>query len=128
MTKTALDIAAMAHRRLGVLAADETPDASQHELARLTLDGVLSEVQAAQGISYSWGTDAIPESLFLPLAYLVAVDMAPHYEIQPRDSRAGMIARLRTQAYPDDREPFDLNDDGTVSEAEEAARKRARYY
>lgn len=98
-----------------------------------TLAGLLAELTASQGLTYDWDTgadnDAIPDSLFLPLSYLLAVDIAAHYEIAPRDSRAAMIGRLRVQEFPDDREDSrDLDEDGTVDEAEAAAAQRAAFY
>jgi len=129
MTKTTLEVVAMAQTRLGVSGMGETPSAEEFALGKSLLSGLLAEVQAAQGITYTWTADEFPDSLFLPFAYLLAVDMAPHYEIAPRDSRAAMIARLRTQAFPDDRPVIaDTDEDGTVTEAEQDAADRAAYY
>lgn len=129
MTKSRLDCIEMAHRRLGVLATDDTATADQERFAGAVLDALFEEVKAMQGLGFTWTTSTVPDAAFLPLSYLLAVEIAPHYEIPPRDNRAALIARLRTYGFPDDREDSkDLDDDGTVTDEEADAAARGQFY
>jgi hypothetical protein len=129
MAKTRDEIIRMAHRRLGVLAADEAPTADQHAYASAVLDGLVAELEGAQGIALSWDGTQADDGLFLPLAYLLAVDIGPHYDVPPRDSRAQLIGRIRAFEITDDREVrADLDDDGTVTDSEAYVDGQAAYY
>lgn len=128
MAKTQLDVVAMAHRRLGILATDEVPTADMDDYASDTLEALFEELQVSHGMSFTWTLATVPEAAFLPLSYLLATEIAPHYEV-PSESRAKAMGRLRAYQFPDDREDSrDLDDDGTVTDAEAAAGKRAEYY
>lgn len=121
MPKTSVEVATLALRRLGVVGMGEPPQAEELRHAREVLAGLVAEIAAAQGMTVVADLEAVPDARFLPLAYLLACDLAPHYEIAPRDARSVLIGRLRAQLLPDDREDArDLDDDGTVSAAEEA--------
>ena len=129
MTKTRLDCIEMAHRRLGILATDDSATADQERFAGNALDALFAEVKAMQGLTFTWTTNTVPDAVFLPLSYLLAVEIAPHYEIQPRDNRSVLIARLRTYGFPDDRDDSkDLDDDGTVTDEEADAAARGQFY
>lgn len=128
MTKTRLEVIQMAHRRLGVLSADEEPTDDQSVFAGDVLDALFEEVNTVQDLGLAWTLDSVPDAAFLPLSYLLAADIAPHYEVaaEPRHRAMG---RLRAYALPDDRDDSrDLDGDGAISEAEEAAGDRALYY
>lgn len=123
---TRADVINLAHRRLGVLSADEEASADQYEYADDVLTSLFAEL--GQDVTISWDLDAVPDTSFQPLANLLAVDLAPHYAMQsePR-SRAWM--RFRATVLSDDREDLrDLDEDGTVEDAEAEAWARARYF
>ncbi len=116
MARTRLDLIAQAHRRLGVLAADEVPTADMVGYGRDTLELILAEL-VADGVPVAFADpDFIPDALALPLAALLAVDLAPHYEVAPRDARSRCIGRLRSILLPDDRvrDGFPADDYGII--------------
>jgi hypothetical protein len=129
MAKTKLDVVTRAHRRLGVLAQDETLTADQIATGGEVLEGLVAELEAVQGLSLSWDADSVPDGVFLPMAYLLAVDLSPEYEVPPRDARARLIAQIRAYELPDDREDRrDMDDDGIITDSEADADARAVYY
>ena len=129
MAKTAYEVVALAHRRLGVLSADEALQADQYEFGVSVLEGVIAELEAVQGLALTWDETNVPDGLFLPVAYLVAADLAAHYEIAPRDTRGRLILQIRAYELPDDREDRrDTDEDGAVSDEEVAADGRAAFY
>ena len=129
MAKTRSDCVAMAHRRLGLLSVSRNVTADQIAFGGVVLDAVFEEVKELQGLAFAWTTDTVPDAVFLPLSYLLSVEIAPHYEVAPRDNRAQLIGRLRTYGFPDDRDDRrDLDDDGTITDAEIATDARAVYY
>lgn len=117
--KTRFDVITRAHRRIGVIGQGENLPAEMHSDAEPMLDGILAELEIPQNLTL--GADTFDDVYFLPLAYLLAVDLAPQYEIQPRDIRSNLIARLRAIQLPDDRTK-------AVTDAEKAAELRASYY
>lgn len=128
MTKTRLDVVQQAHRRLGVLSADEEASADQIAFAGEVLDALFAEVNAVQGLGFTWDLASVPDAAFLALSGLLATEIAPHYEIAS-EPRSRAMARLRAYALTDDRADWrDLDEDGTVSDAEAAAAERSLYY
>ena len=128
MTKTTLDVVKMACRRIKILSVDEVPSADQYEFASEVLASLFAEVKEVHGMPFTWTTDTTPDAAFLPLSYLLAVEIAPHYGM-PTEPRSRAMGRLRAYAFPDDRtDSRDLDDDGTVSTEEAAAAERALYY
>lgn len=101
MTKTTAEVIARAHRELGLLAADEAPTADMDAYAQDALDGVIGELAAVQDVSVS--ASEVPDEVFIPLASLLAAEIAPHYGVQG-PSRARAIGRLRAIYLSDDRE------------------------
>lgn len=131
MTKTTLDVATQALRVVGVTAVDETPDASDFAFAKATLQGIRDELVTGHGATISWTLDAddIPDALFLPLAELLATDLAIAYARPMNMPRSRALTRVRTILFPDDREDrADTDDSGTVSTEEAEADLRAQYY
>lgn len=128
MAKTRLDVIQMALRRLGVIAADQAATADQEAFAGDTLDALFEEIKGTQGVTITWALSATPDAAFLPLSYLLAAEIAPHYMVQA-EPRSRAMGRLRAALISDDREDRrDLDDDGTVTDAEIAADQRAQFY
>lgn len=129
MAKTRLDVINMSLRRLQVLASDTDASADDAAFTGDTLDAMFAEIQNTQGITITWALDATPDNAFLPLSYLLAVEVAPHFTVQPPESRATAMGRLRAALISDDLDiRADFDDDGTVDEAEEEADLRAQYF
>ena len=129
MSKVKRDVVNAAYRRLGILGDDEALTAEQIDYAGDVLTAIFNELQDAQGLTIAWTLSTIPDELHINLAHLLAVDIAPSYEIAPRESRGRALARVRADLAQDDRTDFrDLDEDGTVSTAEAAAGERAQYY
>lgn len=129
MSKTKTDVVQMALRRLGVVASDTAASADDADFAGDTLDALFAEIQNTQGITITWTLDATPDNAFLPLSYLLAVEVAPHFMVQAPESRATAMGRVRAALISDDREDRrDLDDDGTVTDAEIEADGRSVYY
>lgn len=125
---TKRDVINTALRRVQVLAGDEPADADMYAYAGDLLDGIFAEVNSTQGMAFTWTLDDTPTAARLPLAYLLAVDVGPHYG-RPVENRSVAMARLRAYAFPDDRtDSRDLDEDGTVTTAEIEAGKQAAYY
>ena len=118
----------MALRRIKVLSADEPADADQAAFCGDVLDALFDEVKNVHSLPFTWALDATPQGALLPLGYLLAVEVAPHFnqQVEPR-SRAMM--RLRAYAFTDDREDRrDTDDNGVLSEEETTAGKRTVFY
>ena len=129
MPKTKLDCVNMALRRLNVLSSDEAPTADQFAFCGDVLDGLFAELNATQGFGWTWTTETVPDSHFLALSYLLSVDVAAHFLVQPPDGRAAMVARLRALSFPNDLPTrADLDDDGTVTDTEADVDLAAQYY
>lgn len=125
---TRLDVIQTALRRIQVLSADEPADADMVAYAGDLLDGLFAEAKEVQGMPFTWALDSTPAAARLPLGYLLAVEVAPHYG-RPAERRSTAMARLRAYAFPDDREdPRDTDEDGTVSDAEAEAYKKTAYF
>ncbi len=130
MPKTKAEIVAEAHRRIGVLSVDEDPSGDMVSYGDASADSVFAElVDGPHNMGFTWTLDTTPDAAFRPFAWLLAVDLAEHYQVQPRESRAAAVFRLRSYAFSDDREDRrDSDDDGAISDAEKAAGKRAEFY
>lgn len=125
---TRLDVIQTALRRIQVLSADEPADADMVAYAGDLLDGLFAEAKEVQGMAFTWTLDETPAAARLPLGYLLAVEVGPHYG-RPVERRSTAMARLRAYAFPDDREDVrDTDDDGLISEAEIEAGKRTAYF
>lgn len=128
MAKTRADVIAQALRRLGIISANETADADAENFAGDTLDALFEELQGAQGITITWTLNTTPDNAFLALSNLLAVEIAPHYEIAA-EPRSRALGRFRATQISDDRaDRRDLDENGTISTAEIEADARAVYY
>jgi len=128
MPKNAVDVVAMAHRRIRILSVDEAPSADQTEFGTDILDALFAELKQTDGMAFTWTLDAVPDGAFLPLSFLLATEIAPHYE-RPSERRSQAMGRLRAYAFPDDRaDRRDTDDDGAVTDAEITANLRTAFY
>ncbi len=130
MTKTSLEVVAEAHRRIKVLSNDRDPSSDMVTYGQSQLSGLFEELtNAPHSMVFAWTLETVPEYMWRPLSWLLAHDIAPHYEIAPRDSYATAMGRVRAIAFPDDREDRrDTDDDGIISDDEAEAGKAALYY
>ena len=85
-------------------------------------------MKATQGTFTAFDLDSTPQAALLPLSYLLATEIAPHYQV-PSEPRSRAMMRLRAYLFPDDREDRrDADEDGVISDAEEQAGKEAAFY
>lgn len=126
---TRLDVIRHALRRIGVISADETATGDHEEYVGDTLDALFAELQGnSGGMTITWTLDTTPSANLLPLAYLLATEIGPHFG-EPTESRAKAMGRFRASQIADDRDVrADIDDDGTVSAAETNADLRSQYY
>lgn len=111
MPKNRSEVIAEAHRRIQVLSVDEDPSGDMVSYGGVAADALLAELTAApHSMGFTWGLDAVPDEVFRPLSWLLAVDLASHYLVAPPDSRARAFQRLAAIAFPDDREATDAVD------------------
>ena len=99
--KTRLDVVTRALRRLGVAAHDEAPTADQIESVGSVYDALLAEITETAGESIA--NNSVPEMVFIPLANLLAVEIAPDYGTPLPQSRGSAMLRLLAVMRPDDR-------------------------
>lgn len=97
--KTRLDVINRAMRRIGVKAEDENLTADQFANASEVLDTLLAEL--AGEVTLGFTTD-IPDDLFIPLANLLAAEIAPDYGITP-PGRGAALLRVLGVLRADDR-------------------------
>lgn len=129
MTKTAQAVLTRAFRRAGVADAEEDLQGHQYATGLDIMQGIIDELRTLHGASITWTADTVPDGVFLPLAYAVAVEIGPEYGQPPRETRAQALLRLRAALFPDDRQTrADYDDDGTVDEGEAEADARGVYF
>lgn len=129
MSKTLSEVVAQAHRRLAVLSVDEDPSADMvtygEEMAQSLLDELIA---APHSMPFTWTLAEVPDAVYRPFAWLLAVDIAPNYQVAS-ESRARAMGRVRAYAFPDDRDDRrDIDEDGIITDAEELAGKQAAFY
>lgn len=129
MTKTSTDVISEALRRIRVLGVGDTAAGDDATTAKDALDALFAELNAVpHSMGFTWTVETVPDALYRPLAWLLAVDLADTYQ-EAAEPRSRALLRLRAYAFPDDREDRrDLDDDGTVTAAEIEASARAAYY
>jgi len=130
MSKTKSEVVAEAHRRINVLSVDEDPSADMIAYAGDGADALLAELTGPpHNMPLYWSIEGVPDRLWRPFSWLLAVDLAAHYEVPPREPRSRAVMRLREAVFTDDRtDRRDTDGDGIVSEAEEQAGRRASFY
>lgn len=102
--KTRLDIVERALRSLRVLAQDEPPTAEMLAQAGTVLDGIFAEINAMRpGVPFDPRT-GVPDEALVPLAQLLAAEIAPDYGEPPAVSRARAWLRVRALYVADDRD------------------------
>jgi hypothetical protein len=95
-----LAVIEQAFRRLGIKAEDESLTADQRAYAEQTLDALYAEL--AKEVDMNFWPSSIPQSLVIPLANLLAVEMGPSYGIAV-EPRGRPLARLMSVLRPDNR-------------------------
>ncbi len=127
MPKTSLEVISRAHRRIRILAHDEPLTAEQKVLGDELLQTLYAELQTVA--TFPWTIDAVDDDCYLPLSFLLAVELAPEYNRPTPETRSRAWLRLMAVLRPDDREDRrDVDDDGVISDAEEDAGRRAAFY
>lgn len=125
MAKTRLDVITRALRGVAVVPHDETPD---HGIAAETgavLDALFAEIETAKNVS--WDLTAVPDEAFIPLANLLAAEVAPMFQTVPPFTRPVSWMRLMAVIRPNDMEDArDIDEDGTVDTSEAMAQDQ--YY
>lgn len=128
MTKTALDIVTHGLRLIGVTAWGQASAAEDHAFGKDILDAEFERLKTEQGFPWTFTTDTVPDELFVPMAQLVASEVAPSLGKQG-PNRARAVSAMWAYAFPDDRADWrDYDGDGTVSDAEAAAAQRSLYF
>ena len=129
MTKTSLNVIERAHRHIGVLSVDETATADMQAYGLESLNAAFDELQSVHGTGFTWDIDTVPDAVFEPLSVLLAATIAPHYALAAPVPRASALMRVRAFAFPNDIEDRrDTDEDGIISEAEEAAGLEAQFF
>lgn len=126
---TKRNVISQALSELSVKQIGQEAEAEYYSDAVPVLDGLFAEL-GRQGFGFTWGLDETPEWALIPLAQLLARDLAGRYNVPyPQDRWFKAMPRLRAHAFPDDRADWrDTDKDGTVSDDEASAAKRALYY
>ena len=125
---TRLDVINSALRRIAIISVREEAEADMVLYAGGVLDSLFDELKTVHKMAFTWDLSATPDAVALPLAYLLATEIAPHYE-RPSEPRSRAMARLNAYAFPDDRtDSRDLDEDGTVTVEEAADGKRAEFF
>lgn len=97
--RTRLDVVTRALRRIGVAAHDEAPTADQIDNAGAVYDALLIEIGAETGTAI-YG-DSVDEAVFVPLANLLAVEIAPDFGVAMPTTRGAALIRLLGVLRPD---------------------------
>lgn len=102
MEYTKEEVALRALRMIGVVASDEPATADQMQGALNVLDSIWSEVRSEAQATWDVVTGTIPEA-FIPLASLLAAEMAAEYQVPAPMTRTRAKLRLLAVIRPDDR-------------------------
>lgn len=127
MTKTRLDCITQSLRQAGISDIGDAASAEDAAIAGELLDGAYAEMSNAMTIS--WALSAIPDNVFIPLCDLLEADIRAAYERPQRMGRGRALVRVRKEILTDDRKVIeDLDDSGTITDAEEGVRDRMLFY
>ena len=99
--KTRIDVINRAMRRIGVKAEDETLTADQIASVGEVFDMLIAELGTEVLLSFSG--EAVPDKVFIALANLLAVEIAPDYGVPPLTTRGTAYGRVLAILRPDDR-------------------------
>lgn len=125
MAKTRLDVITRALRSVGVVAHDETPDSGIAAEAGSVLDALFAEIETAKAVA--WDLTTVPDEAFIPLANLLAAEIAPTFQVGTVFSRPVSWMRLMSVIRPNDMEDArDIDESGTVDTSEAMAQDQ--YY
>lgn len=129
MAKTGTEIATEALRRINVVSSKETASTADLTYVEAAWDALFAEFGSdPHNFAVTWTVDTVPDYLFRPVAWLLGVQIAQHYQRPAEDERRAWM-RVRANIFPDDRPDWrDYDEDGTVTEAEENASERAKFY
>lgn len=125
----ATTVITQAFRRIGVGGVGDPLSAEEVAEGRLHLDALFAELEAGHGFDFGYAlaeSDVPPEQI-MPLAWLLAVDIAPSFDRPLPESRERAIFRLRAVTHPYERD-MDLNGDGETTTDEIAAFDRGAFY
>jgi len=96
------DVIAMAFNRMGMgLFAGQAPEAHEGQLADALLVSAFEECQ--EEALAPWSLDDVPQEAVMPLATLLAVDLAPSFNMAPIERRGTAKLRVMALIRPDDR-------------------------
>lgn len=110
---------------LGVIGTGQQANNGDTARASSVLSSVKDTLSIEHGITVA---DTATDGLGAAVAKLLAAEMAPSYGISYMPSSRAVM-KVRSYVYSDDREnPADVDEDGTVTEAEADAYARAKYY
>lgn len=127
MTKTAEQVIARAHRRIRVLAQDEPATQEMQVTGTEVLEGLYARLQTQATIA--WALSAVPDDAYLALSDYLAAHLAGEYNRPSPVTENAAFLKLMEVIRPSDAEDRrDTDEDGLISEAEEAAGDRATYY
>jgi hypothetical protein len=90
----------LALRRIGVRSNDEAPSPDDITYAGGILDLLVEEL--ATEVTFTWDLTDVPGAVAVPLANLLAVDIATHYAV-PAEPRGRAYGRLLAVLRPDNR-------------------------
>jgi hypothetical protein len=104
---TRRDVIELAYRCLGIKAEDQPLSADEVAFGGSVLDGLWEEVRR-HAPDMLWPLADVPNQYFLPLAYVLAAELAPSFGVASRP-RGLEFARLMAAIRPDNRpaEPDD---------------------
>lgn len=129
MAKSRSEVIAEAHRRINVLSVDEDPSEDMIAFGGNSADSLLIELNSPPyQCGFFWTTETVPEGVFRPFSWLLAVDLAAHYR-EPAEPRSRAMMRVLAYARRDDRpDRRDTDKDGILTDGEKNAALRSVYY
>lgn len=128
MTQTRTDMIQSAYEHLGLVGVGTNVEAHEVNLASKALDALVEGLTVEHGLTMPDDLDATPNGLARALFRLLAVDIAPSFQT-PAEPRSRAVMRVRSYLLSDDRaNGADYDNDGTVTDAEQALADQAAYY